>query len=144
MTGQEVLSELLALPGVQVTGYSLKNESEIILEIASKATVAVCPRCSQVSAHQRDANEAVVIRDLALWNRRCWLRYRPLRFRCEHCQQLFNERVVWRNVGFTYTVRYEAYVYARSRREALANVAADEGLSEAVVQDLFTRWAKKR
>jgi transposase len=144
MTGNEVLSELLALPGVKVTGYRLQGEQEIVLDIESTSRVAVCPRCQQLSTELRDYNEAVKIRDLALWNRRCWLNYRPPRFRCEHCHQLFNERVVWRQVGYTYTVRYEQPVYGRSRREPLANVAADEGLSEQVVQALFTRWAKKQ
>ena len=144
MTGYEMLSELLDLPGMYVTGYKLKGADEITLQLESVSPAAVCPACHSLSTECRDRNEAIKVRDLSLWQRRCWLEYRPQRFICPQCGKLFNERVTWRNVDFTYTVRYEQYVYERTRRDTIASIAREEGLSEAVVQDLFVRWAQKK
>jgi hypothetical protein len=43
-----------------------------------------------------------------------------------------------------YTRRYEQFIYERTRREPLAQIAQAEGLTEAIVQGLFERGAKKR
>ncbi len=144
MTGYEILSELLGLSRMYVTGYTLQGVDEIIVQIESVSPAAVCPACQSLSTECRDHNEAVRVRDLPLWQRRCWVEYRPQRFTCPQCGKLFNERVAWRNVGFTYTIRYEQYVYERTRRDTIASIARDEGLSEEIVQDLFVRWAQKK
>jgi len=72
------------------------------------------------------------------------LRYTPKRFRCSHCQATFVEQVAWRHAGTSYTVRYEQYLYERTCREPLAQIARDERVSEDTVQAIFVRWAKKQ
>ena len=84
-----------------------------------------------------------MIRDLPMWNRRCWIGYAPRRFSCEQCDKTFVERVAWREPGLNYTTRYEEYVYEQVRRETVSQVAQDEGLSEDVVAGIFERRAKK-
>jgi transposase len=85
-----------------------------------------------------------MLRDLPIWNRRCWLRYAPRRFNCETCATTFVERVLWREPGLDYTTRYAQFIYERTRREAIAQIAQDERLTEAIVQGIFERGAKKR
>lgn len=144
MTGYEILSELLNLPGMQVTDYQLQGSDGIIVKIESASPAAVCPHCQNISTDGRNCNEAVKVRDLAIWHRRCWLEYRPQRFYCATCSKLFNERVAWRTVDYLYTQRYEQYIFERTRRDTLASVARDEGLSEEIVRGIFERWAKKQ
>jgi hypothetical protein len=50
----------------------------------------------------------------------------------------------WKEAGLSYTLRYEQYVYQRTRQEAIKQVAEGEGLSEESVQGIFERWAKKQ
>ena len=42
----------------------------------------------------------------------------------------------------SYTTRYERYIYQRSRREPISQVAQNEGLIEEAVQAIFEDWAK--
>ena len=91
-----------------------------------------------------DYGEPQLIRDLPIWNRRCWLRYSPRRFECASCEKTFVERVAWREPGLEYTTRYEQFIYEQVRRQSVAQVARDERLSEDIVQGIFERWAKKR
>ena len=46
---------------------------------------------------------------------------------------------MWQESGLDYTRRYE-----RTRREPLAQIAQTEGRTEAIVQGIFERGAKKR
>ena len=70
--------------------------------------------------------------------------YRPRRFDCATCNNTFVERVVWREAGLDYTVRYEQAVYEKVHRESVAQAAHDERLSEDIIQGIFEREAKKR
>lgn len=144
MTGNEILSELLDLPGMQVSDYELQGRDGIIVRVESVSPAAICPHCQSLSTECRNFNEAVKVRDLAIWQRRCWLEYRPQRLYCTKCCKLFNERVVWRTVDYSYTHRYEQYIYERTQRESQASVARDEGASEEIVRGIFERWAKKQ
>lgn len=140
----DLLTELLDLPNVRVTHYQLVGQQRLNLFIESTAPAAVCPDCQQVSLAVHQVGEPQMLRDLSIWNRRCWLRYAPRRFRCQTCATTFVERVRWRESGLDYTKRYEQFVYERSRREPLAQIAQAEGLTEAIVQGIFERGAKKR
>jgi transposase len=138
------LAELLDLPNVRVIHFQLVGSQRLNVVVESISEAALCPRCQQPSLIVHDQGEAQMIRDLPIWNRRCWLSYRPRRFDCVTCDHTFVERVAWREPGLDYTVRYEHALYEKVRRESVAQVAQDERLSEDIVQGIFERWAKKR
>lgn len=138
------LTELLGLANVQVTHYQLIGPDRLNLFIESTVAAGVCPTCQQLSLAVPDYGEPQLIRDLPIWNRRCWLRYGPRRFECATCENTLVERVVWREPGFDYTTRYEQFVSEQVRRQAVAQVARAERLSEDIVQGIFDRGAKKR
>jgi transposase len=144
MNRMTVVTELLGLPHVRVTAYRMVDGSRIELSVESTLEAGVCPTCGTVSQRLHSQGEAQLVRDLPMWQRRCFLRYTPQRFHCVSCQDTFVEQVAWRTAGTSYTVRYEERLYERARREALAQVAQDEGVSEDTVQTIFARWAKKQ
>ena len=144
MTKYDHLTELLGLANVHVTHYQLVGPNRLNLFIESTVAAGVCPTCLQISLSVHDYAEPQLLRDLPIWNRRCWLRYCPRRFECATCGKTFVERVAWRESGLDYTTRYEQFIYEQVRRQSVAQVARDERLSEDIVQGLFERGAKKR
>jgi transposase len=144
MANYDLLTKLLDLSNVRVTHYQLVGQQRLNLFIESTVAAAVCPDCQQVSLAVHQVGEPQMLRDLPIWNRRCWLRYAPRRFKCETCATTFVERVLWRESGLDYTIRYEQFIYERTRREPLAQIAQADGLTEAIVQGIFERGAKKR
>jgi transposase len=143
MPDQPLLSELLGLPQVRVSGYELRGRDDIWLTVESTVEAAVCPACQLVSFSLHETSKSQRIRDLSLWQRRCWLHYAPRRFKCASCTDTFVERVVWREPDLAYTQRYEQAIYQRARREPLSQVAASEQLRADIVQGSFARGAKK-
>jgi len=143
MANYTMLTELLDLPNVRVTHYQLVGKDRLNLFVESTLEAGVCPNCQRVSLAAHDVSEPQRLHDLPIWKRRCWLRYAPRRFKCATCENTFVERVLWREPGMDYTTRYERFIYKRARREPLAQIAQTEGLSEAQVQGIFERGAKK-
>ena len=124
--------------------YQITGDERIEVFIESSLEAAVCPECQQVSTQIHDTAELQTIRDLPMWDRQCWLRYAPRRFACATCRNTFVERVAWREPGFAHTLRYAQHIYQRTRREDMAQIAQDEGLSQDMVRGIFERGAKKR
>jgi transposase len=144
MAEYPVLTELLNLSNVKVVHYQLVGPSRINLFVEPTLEMAICPECKQVSMAVHQIEEAQMVRDLSIWDRQCWLRLMPRRFKCAICQDTFMERLAWREPGREYTMRYEEHIYERTRKEPISQVAKDEKLSDESVQGIFERWAKKR
>ena len=144
MNNNELLNQLLGIQKLHVVKSDFIGEEKLHLEVASTLSVASCPDCGLVSDQVHDESEAQMVRDLSIAERQSYLVYRARRFKCEHCQKTFVERVEWKRSNVSYTERYERYVYQRVRRESVSQVAQDEGLSEETVQGIFEYRAKKR
>lgn len=144
MAVDAMLTELLDLPNVKVVHYQLVGQQRLNLFVESSLAAAVCPTCEQVSVTVHDVGEPQMLRDLSIWQRHCWLRYAPRRFKGASCQDTFVERLLWRDVGLAYTPRYEQFIYEHVQHETVAQVARDERLSEDIVQNIFERRAKKQ
>ena len=144
MAPYDQLTELLDLPNTRVIHYQRVGSQRLNLFVESTFEAAVCPTCQQVSVSIHDRGEPQFIRDLSIWNRRCWLRYVPRRFACAMCDTTFVERLAWREPNRDYTQRYEHAIYERARREPTPQVAQAEQLSEDQVHGIFERGAKKR
>lgn len=144
MKENEILNKLVGIPKLQVVNSEFIGEATLHLEVISTLPVAGCPECGRVSNQVHDESEAQMVRDLSIAERQCYLVYRARRFKCEHCQKTFVERVEWKRQNVSHTERYERHIYQRVRRESVSQVAQDEGLSEEAVQAVFERWSKKR
>lgn len=144
MAEYPILTELLNLTNLKVIHYQLVGENRINLFVESTLDIALCPDCHQASNTLHDHGEPLLIRDLSIWDRWCWLRWIPRRFKCAVCRKTFVEQLAWREAGRDYTLRYEEHIYQRTRKEAILQIAKDERLSEEAVQGIFDRWAKKR
>jgi transposase len=144
MNNNDFVNKLLNLDKVQVTQTEFAGDDRVTLFVESTHEIAVCPECRQMSDSVHDLSEVQMIRDLSIAERRCYLSYRARRFDCRTCGKTFVERVVWKRPGASYTVRYEHYIYQRSRKEPVSQIAEDEGLSEEAVQAIFEHKAKKR
>ena len=144
MADYSVLTELLNLSNVKVVHYQLVGQNRINLFVESTLEMALCPDCQQASTTIHEVGGPQMIRDLPIWERDCWLRLTPRRFKCTTCQDTFVERLAWREPGRDYTLRYEQHIFQRTRKEPILQIARDEKLSEEVVQGIFESWAKKR
>jgi transposase len=141
MNNNEFVTKLLNLETVQVTQTEFAGDDRVTLFVESMHEMAICPECKQASTNVHDLSAVQMIRDLSIAGRRCSLSYRARRFNCQTCGKTFVERVVWKRPGASYTVRYERYIYERSRKEPVSQIAEDEGLSEEAVQAIFEQKA---
>ena len=123
MADYQIPAELLGLPNVRAVSYQIMSAERIEVCIESSLEAAVCPDCQQVSTQIHDTAEPQMIRDLATWDRQCWLRYAPRRFTCATCHKTFVERVVWREPGFAHTLHDAQHIYQTGSRQHAQQLA---------------------
>jgi transposase len=136
------LSTLLELPEFKVT--HMENEGEVLrLKCEHRETVALCPRCRELSTTLHQSDEEREVRDLSLWGKRVLLHFPVRRFQCAPCGRPFTERLPSIAPRRRQTRRYEQYVYERCLVSDRKAIAEQEHLSASTVKDIFIKWAKR-
>jgi transposase len=139
-----LLTELLDLPHVRVVGYELPDEDTIVLDIEFEMPVAMCPGCQKISSSIHSYVPPRMVRDLDMWNRQCYLRFRPRQFECDECENTFVERLAWLEKSQRQTRRMERRVFELVRRTNVADAAWYHRSTDEVVEALFLREARRR
>ncbi len=140
---EQNLTNLLNLSNLEVVGYE-STEDAVVLDVKPTVKVAICPECKKPSESLHDYDAPRLIRDLSLFGRKGYLRFRSRRFECETCESAFTERLEWISFGSSYTRRFEEYVFTLCRKNTIQDVSQMLELGYEAVEGLFKRQAKKR
>jgi len=138
-----LLTELLALPGVQVVSYELPDAARLLVNLVFEVTGAPCPTCGELSQQIHSYGEPRTVRDLDVWHRACYVRFRPRQFMCARCHTTFVERLSWLGHSPHHTHRWEQAVYLCVQRTNIADAARQYQASYDQVAALFAYWAEQ-
>jgi transposase len=138
----EVLTQLLGLPHVVVLSFELPNDHTILLDVEIQTPVAMCPTCHHLSTVLHSYARPRTVRDLDVWGRTCYLRFRPRQFECDTCHNTFIEPLAWLDPYQHQTQRLEMRVYDLARRTNVAESARYHGLSDERTESIFLREAQ--
>ncbi len=139
-----LLTQLLALPSVQVVGYELPADDRVLLELELDLPVAPCPRCGELSRAVHSYGAPRTVRDLEVWGRACYLRFRPRQFICHGCHTTFVERLNWLESGRHTTARWAQAVYACARHTSIADAARHYQSTYDQAEAIFLRAAEQQ
>ena len=140
----DLLTELLDLPQVAVTAYEMPHAEILVLDVETRMPAATCPRCTHPSTALHSVGEPRTVRDLDIWGRRCYLRFRPRQFACAQCARTFVERLVWLAPRQHQTRRFARQVYTLVRRTTVADAAAYHQVTDERAESIFLREATQQ
>jgi transposase len=140
----DLLTELLALPQVVVTGYELPDAERLLVRIVVETPAALCPTCAHLSTVVHSYGSPRTIRDLDVWGRRCYLRWTPRQFVCSTCQDTFVERLSWLAPRQHHTRRFAQQVYSLACRTNIVEAATQYGVSDESAEGIFQQRATQQ
>ena len=73
----DVLAQLLDLPSVEVLNFTQPDKQSLILDVLTTSVAALCPTCLKPTADWCSNDEPRQVRDLSMWGRTCYFRFRP-------------------------------------------------------------------
>lgn len=89
------VSQLLGITQLIINEYTIEQRAgQNILHLYChfRHTIAICPRCKEVSSKLHEEKERC-IRDLDIWGNRTFLHFPSRRFDCEDCGRPFTEEL---------------------------------------------------
>ena len=142
-TEESTLTELLGIPSLIVTMYSLCREGDqdvLHLWCIHQDEVALCPHCGCLSMNVHQV-ENRCIRHLNVWGRKTFLHFLSRRFKCEDCGKIFTEQLPFVDPHRRQSCAFETHVYQSCLTGTRKSVAIHEMLSHSTVKEIFNRLA---
>jgi len=130
-----IFEQILGFPYIKVKDVKI-NDKEIIFEIECSNKSAKCPVCNKPceSVHELDIKR---IRDRHLLDKRCWIILHHRRFKCNHCNKTFMERLPWIDEYGKYTTRYAEWIEKLGKEIDVKSLSEMEGIGYKTVERII-------
>ena len=142
MPQHSFISIPLDIPNIRVTKTEITKSGDLLLTVESLLTSTTCRRCGQTITSRHGYDEPRDLRHLPILGRPVYLRLRPKRFRCPHCdgQPTTTQQLDWYDPQALHTKAYEQHLLVELVNTTLADVAIKEDISYDALLGILDRW----
>ena len=136
----------LDIPDVQVLQTEINAHGELIITIESTKGWAKCRQCGRKIEKFHGHDQWVTIRYLPVFGRRTYLRYRPKRYECGHCEDkpTTTQQVEWHDPRSPHAVVYDDHVLLQLVNATLEDVRRKEHLPYDTVVGVLERRVQNK
>ncbi|MGD8406910.1 MAG: transposase family protein, partial [Anaerolineales bacterium] len=102
----------LGIPNVRVLKTEINKRGEVIITIESTKKGTNCHWCGQWATKSHGYDKWVQKRHLPVLGHPTYLRYRPKRYQCDHCEKkpTTTQRLDWQENDSPNTMAYDEYI----------------------------------
>jgi len=142
MPEQPTIAIPFDLPDVRVLRTELTKERELIIEVESTLTTALCRRCGQTISAFYGYDRPVLLRHLPSFGYVVYIRLRPKRFRCPFCDDhpTTTQRLEWYEPKALHTKAYERHLLLQLINSTIADVGQKEDITSDALLGIIDRW----
>lgn len=142
MPEQPTIAIPLDLPDVRVLHTDLTKDREMIIEVESTLTTALCRHCGQTISSFYGYDRPVLLRHLPSFGYVVYIRIRPKRFRCPFCDDhpTTTQRLSWYEPKALHTTAYERHLLLHLINSTIADVGQKEDITPDALLGIIDRW----
>jgi len=142
MSEQPTIAIPLDLPDVRVLRTDLTKDREMMIEVESTLTTALCRRCGQVISSFYGYDRPFLLRHLPSFGYVVYIRIRPKRFRCPFCDDhpTTTQRLSWYEPKALHTTAYERHLLLQLINSTIADVGQKEDITPDALLGIIDRW----
>ncbi len=131
----------LGIPDVRVLKTEINKREEVIITIESNKKGTPCRWCGQWITKSHGYDKWVQKRHLPVFGRRTYLRYRPKRYQCGHCEKkpTTTQRLDWQEKNSANTMAYDDYILLQIVNSTIEDVSVKEQISYDSVLGVMER-----
>ncbi len=131
----------LGIPDVRVLRSEIDQRGALIITIVSIKTGTRCRKCDRWITKSHGQDDWVSIRHLPVFGRATYLRFRPKRYQCQHCegQPTTTQSLEWYDPSSAHTVAYDDHVLLQLVNSTVEDVRVKERLSYDSVLGVLER-----
>jgi transposase len=141
MTTKAQVTVPLGISDVRVLQTEIDEHGELIITIESTKDGARCRQCGRWITKPHGHDDWVTVRHLPVFGRPTYLRYRPRRYQCPHCegQPTTTQSVDWHDPKSPHTAAYDDHVLLQLVNSTVEDVSVKERLSYDSVLGVLER-----
>jgi transposase len=126
---------------VQVLEATLNEGGELIIEVESTVTGTACRQCGQEAKKGHGHDQPRLVRHLAVFGLRTYIRFRPKRYGCEYCAEetTTTQPVEWCLPRSPQTTAFEAHILVQLVNSTVEDVSHKEAVSYDEVLGIIDR-----
>lgn len=142
MPREPFISIPLDIPDVRVLTTDITKLGELILTVESTLPSTTCRRCGRTLLEQHGEDRPRLLRHLPILGRPVFLRIRPKRFRCLHCDghPTTTQELDWYDPTAMHTKAYERHLILQLVNSTVTDVVAREDVSYDAILGILDRW----
>jgi transposase len=142
MADQPTIAIPLDIPDVRVLRTELTKEQDLIIEVDSTLTTAVCRRCGRTITEFHGYDQPIQLRHLPILGSVVYICIRPKRFRCPSCEEhpTTTQRLSWYTPKALHTTAYAHHLLMQLVHSTIEDVCQKEDTSDDVVLGTIERW----
>jgi transposase len=131
----------LGIPNVRVLKTEINKRGEVIITIESTKKGTNCHWCGQWATKSHGYDKWVQKRHLPVLGHPTYLRYRPKRYQCDHCEKkpTTTQRLDWQENDSPNTMAYDEYILLQIVNSTIEDVSVKERMSYDSVLGVMER-----
>jgi len=131
----------LDIESLEVIGQQVDKHGNIIFDVCSKSTGTRCHKCGKHATKRYGYAPEIEIRHLSILDRTVYLRIKPVRYQCEHCDDhpTTTEQYDWCSRGSKITHGLEDYLMRSLIHSTVQDVSQKEHISYKTVVAALNR-----
>ena len=136
-----IIEKLLDIPDVEIENIELNEKGDVIITVRSTISVTRCRKCGRRSSKLHGHDEAIMLRHLPTLGRKTYIRIRPARYRCTHCEgkPTTTQKLQWYNERNPCTIAYEKHILLQSVNSTVSDVSIKEDIGYEAVMGVIQR-----
>ena len=129
---------------LEIVSQTTDKEGNIILEVVSKNYHSTCHKCGKPATKRNGSAPTRLIRHLPIFDTPVYLRIKPIRYSCEHCDDhpTTTEQYGWCDRNASTTKGLEEYLMRSLIHSTIEDVSKKEKVSCKLIQTVLNRQIK--
>lgn len=127
----------LDIDSLDITGQYIDSNGNITIDVESNCTGTTCHKCGKLATKRYGHSYVMSFEHTSILDRRVFLRIKPIRYYCEHCNDgtTTTEKYDWVATGGKITQALEDYIMRQLIHSTIEDVTKKTGISYSTIEN---------
>lgn len=126
----------LDIETLEITGQHVDSKGNIIFDVVSTCTETTCPKCGKPATKRYGHSHEILIQHTSILDRPVYLRIKPVRYQCEHCDDnpTTTEKYSWVAKSGKITKALEDFILRHMIHSTITDVSKKLKISYSIIE----------
>ena len=134
----------LDIESLEIVSQSIDSKGNIVLDVVSKNDLSTCHKCGRKAKKRNGYSKVIEVEHTKILERKVYLRIKPVRYQCDHCDTTTTEQYQWCDRNAKVTKALEEYIMRNLINSTIEDVSKKLKISYKTVASVVDREVSKK